>query len=39
MVKKIKIQKESFIQGIIAIMFSQVIIKVSGLIYKLYLKL
>ena len=37
MVKKIKIQKESFIQGIIAIMFSQVIIKVSGLIYKLYL--
>ena len=37
MIKKIKIQKESFIQGIIAIMFSQVIIKVSGLIYKLYL--
>ena len=37
MLKKIKIQKESFIQGIIAIMFSQVIIKVSGLIYKLYL--
>lgn len=30
-------RKESFIQGIIAIMFSQVLIKILGLIYKLYL--
>lgn len=34
---KNKIKKESFIQGIIAIMFSQVIIKLLGLAYKLYL--
>ena len=32
-----KAKKESFIQGIIAIMFSQVIIKILGLVYKLYL--
>ena len=32
-----KIKKESFMQGIIAIMFSQVIIKILGLVYKLYL--
>lgn len=32
-----KIKKESFMQGVIAIMFSQVIIKILGLVYKLYL--
>ena len=32
-----KAKKESFIHGIIAIMFSQVIIKILGLVYKLYL--
>ena len=32
-----KTKKETFIQGIIAIMFSQVIIKILGLVYKLYL--
>lgn len=34
---KNKVKKEGFIQGIIAIMFSQVIIKLLGLMYKLYL--
>lgn len=35
--KKNKLKKESFMQGIVAIMFSQVIIKLLGLVYKLYL--
>lgn len=35
--KERSIKKESFIQGIIALMFSQVIIKLLGLVYKLYL--
>ena len=30
-------KKQSFMQGIITLMFSQVIIKIMGLIYKLYL--
>lgn len=30
-------KKQSFMQGILAIMFSQIVIKVLGLIYKLYL--
>ena len=32
-----KVKKESFMQGVIALMFSQVLIKVLGLVYKLYL--
>ena len=32
-----KKKKEGFMQGIVAIMFSQVIIKLLGLVYKLYL--
>lgn len=32
-----KNMKESFMQGIIAIMFSQIMIKILGLLYKLYL--
>ena len=32
-----KNSKESFMQGIFAVMFSQVIIKLLGLLYKLYL--
>lgn len=32
-----KMKKESFIQGIMAIMVSQIIIKLLGLVYKLYL--
>lgn len=35
--KKIKMKKEGFMQGIIALIFSQVLIKLLGLIYKLYL--
>ena len=35
--KKIVNKKESFMQGVLAIMFSQVLIKVLGLVYKLYL--
>ena len=30
-------KKESFMQGVLAIMFSQVLIKILGLAYKLYL--
>ena len=30
-------RKQGFMQGIIALMFSQVIIKILGLVYKLYL--
>lgn len=32
-----KIAKEGFLQGILAIMFAQVLIKILGLVYKLYL--
>ena len=32
-----KIKKESFMQGVMALMMSQVLIKVLGLVYKLYL--
>lgn len=32
-----KIKKESFMQGVLALMVSQVLIKVLGLVYKLYL--
>ncbi len=35
-VKKV-VKKETFVQGILALLFSQVIIKLLGLIYKLYL--
>ena len=31
------VKKETFIQGILALLFSQVIIKLLGLVYKLYL--
>lgn len=37
MESKTKIKKESFMQGVVALMFSQVLIKLLGLIYKLYL--
>lgn len=32
-----KIAKQGFIQGIVALIFSQVLIKILGLVYKLYL--
>lgn len=32
-----KVKKESFMQGVLALMFSQVLIKVLGLVYKMYL--
>ena len=32
-----KEKKQSFMQGIVTLMFSQIIIKIFGLIYKLYL--
>ena len=32
-----KTKKQSFMQGIMTLMFSQVVIKIFGLIYKLYL--
>ena len=35
--EKITIKKESFMQGVVTIMFSQILIKVLGLIYTLYL--
>ena len=35
--EKIKTRKESFMQGVVTIMFSQILIKVLGLIYTLYL--
>lgn len=35
--KEKKLRKESFMQGVLAIMFSQVLIKILGLAYKLYL--
>ncbi|MCI8273319.1 MAG: polysaccharide biosynthesis protein [Clostridia bacterium] len=34
---KTKIKKETFMQGVVTIMFSQILIKVLGLIYTLYL--
>ncbi len=34
---KRKIKKESFMQGVFAMMFSQVLIKLLGLVYKMYL--
>ena len=34
---KKRIKRQSFIQGVLAIMFSQIIIKICGLVYKLYL--
>lgn len=37
MQKRKTLKKESFMQGILAIMFSQILIKLLGLIYKLYL--
>ncbi len=36
-VKKKNISKESFMQGILALIFSQVLIKILGLLYSLYL--
>ena len=35
--EKKRFVKESFMQGVFAMMFSQVLIKLIGLIYKLYL--
>ena len=35
--EKTKVKKESFMQGVMTIMFSQILIKVLGLIYTLYL--
>ena len=35
--KNKKVIKQGFIQGIVALIFSQVLIKLLGLIYKLYL--
>ncbi len=35
--EKKTIKKESFMQGVFAMMFSQVLIKLLGLIYKMYL--
>lgn len=37
MQKRKSLKQESFMQGILAIMFSQILIKLLGLIYKLYL--
>lgn len=37
MFKKNKSKKESFMQGVLALMISQVLIKLLGLVYKLYL--
>ena len=34
--EKTKVKKESFMQGVMTIMFSQILIKVLGLIYTLY---
>ena len=31
------VKKETFVQGILALLFSQIIIKLLGLVYKLYL--
>ena len=35
--EKVKVKKETFMQGVMTIMFSQILIKVLGLIYTLYL--
>lgn len=37
MKEKIKRRKESFMQGVMAMMFAQVLIKIIGLVYRLYL--
>ena len=37
--EKRTIKKETFMQGVVTIMFSQILIKVLGLIYTLYLHL
>ena len=37
MLKKSGIKKESFMQGVLAMMLSQVLIKLLGLVYKMYL--
>lgn len=37
MINKSRVVKQGFVQGIIALLFSQVIIKILGLVYKLYL--
>ena len=36
-IKKKQIKKEGFMQGVITVMFSQVLIKILGLVYTLYL--
>ena len=35
--KKKRIQKESFMQSVFVLMFSQVLVKILGVVYKLYL--
>ena len=37
MPKERKLKKQGFMQGVMALMFSQLIIKLLGLVYKLYL--
>ena len=37
MPKKSKVKKESFMQGVLAMMLSQILIKLLGLVYKMYL--
>ena len=37
MIKKFSRKKETFFQSIVALMLSQVIVKILGLVYKLYL--
>ena len=35
--ENLKVKKESIVQGIVALLFSQILIKIIGLLYKLYL--
>lgn len=35
--KKRKLKKESFMQGVLVLMLSQIMIKILGLVYRLYL--
>lgn len=35
--KKKQLKKESFMQSVLVLMFSQIVIKILGLVYKLYL--
>lgn len=35
--EKVGVKKESFMQGVFAMMFSQILIKILGLVYKMYL--